>query len=720
MARQRPPQQGQSGQQSQGQQAVVLGEDRPYWKLGGILGASIVPWTWKQTRGVYPYIATILCPDNRFGGLGIPKQQQQGGGSSGGQGVSLQGAAPQVRQVGGTAGRALTLEIHAPEKRMDRETVIKFERLFLISEEQVDTDLWAYQLADIRWLLGFGVMSANFNIVSYGGLYRPDSFQGDGTQFDIPDFLKDYKADNDTDGAWESSGSARYTVRGAVLEGIARVGESLGPEDRSQLPSPLVHQFNDDARLKANLQPNLGNSPGGGFAAAKMAEFVPVMLRDAGDITVARDGRVWIVDRSSKYLTQWEHHIHVMGGLSKKQVAWQKPKRATIHYEMRICAWFEHVGLGESPSGESIAGNQPARLVLENVIPEWTDINDTTSDTVPKWRTLSKWLKEEPIAQFGLNATLIEERMLQPFMIDTSELNADDRAIARRIEKLIRTYWRRCWRIPTDLYRRQYADIRFGKLNEDGTCGKPIVCCDFTTHYRWQQSEDAPMSESFSFRESPFTPVWMDKEEGVLYLKLDESRPSIETVYPGKLKDDIRLPTIDEILDEGELAFECTSEFTDEFSWGLWWNGLFVAAATPAGDALKRTHTMDRPLFGDGLAGTVNAKVRGITANVYVDYNDNLNVLNQDQLDEYTEYAVQQLRQSYIQERAGTLQFKGVDVIDKALAQLKAPCGDMHEIEIHLGSGRKLYEIGASIRVQPEVRQAHITKPESVDPIKLL
>ena len=254
-----------------------------FWYLNGIPGEFIAPWTWAQTRGTTPHVASFYASDDRFEQLKNP----------------------------------VTLVIGAPDATMAGSSLAIFENLFLLEKQRSAKGLREYTLADIRWLLNSGEFTGSFNILGYKDRYRPDSLRGAQEPF-----------------------SRQQAVQVALAELIVSISAREG---RIIVPAPRVtFDLSADSALYERLPNNLGNSAGGGWVGAGLSEFLPALLGGAADLVVARGGHLRITDKHAAVVNGIDTGLILLDGvLDRKEIKWQKPRKCIVQFEQRVGDIFD-------------------------------------------------------------------------------------------------------------------------------------------------------------------------------------------------------------------------------------------------------------------------------------------------------------------------------------------------------------------------------------------
>lgn len=617
---------------------------------------------WSLIRGTSPFTMEITASDNRFSELENPVE----------------------------------LTVFTPGPIPGELKEVTFKRLYLLQQKSTFKGLRTYLLADFRWLLRSVTLTAQYNILSYGGSLRPLSAR---------------------DGVNQS-----WTVVAAFQDSLRQLVAQLHLGD-----PPSVIRGTDDVRLSEDLPFNLGNSSGGGWVGAKIDEFVPAMIGDIADITMTREGDLEIVDRHTAVdvLDDAASFVLYDGDVSSKDVHWQKPRKIVPLFEKRLGGRFSVISAEE----ETQADVGVDVLEIENVIPMYA-VRDSD---IGEWLTFSEFFLD--VAQYNilLNDKLIRERMMGPRLFSIRAFSAPERVRAAIIEDLVRTYWRSAWRVfdstLRETTRRTLADIQLGKIQSDGTSGRVSVKADYVKVRRWQAFKGQTLSENVTFDDSLFEAEWIDRDRQIFYLSVGElANRQIDTAYLGNFRLPIELLDLQTMVVRGQrFTSENVAEFDRRFRLSVYYHGLYVGEISKVpGEPIDDTEFFERLLrieqngFPDGEVHAVEVMARGLTANYSRDAEDGeYTLLNAEEINLRAAFIASQIRQSYEQERSGILRLGGVAFI--ADNETIRPAGEIHSVTVTVGMNQgKEFEIVTVVDVRPEVRLPLGAPAEPLPSVRIL
>ncbi len=629
--------------------------------------------------------------------------------------------------------RPFTMEIVAPDDRFSalenpvelrivspggdgspREVV--FKRLYLLYRKTSFKGLRRYLLADFRWLLGTVTLTAQYNIRSYGGKFRALSIV-DGRPFGIGP---------------------------AIQNALERLIQQLGIVN----PPDVFVDLSQDVSQKT-LPENLGNSTGGGWVGAKLDEFFDPMVGEYADLTMTREGDLFVTSRSEQKavisVATQPGAVLYDGDVVEKDIHWQKPLKIIILFEKRLGGLFRII----QESGTQVAPN-PDVMEIENVIPRYTDdiaeedkwlsFPEFFADVAKNFRGIFGVKLGPPPANnllrggVTINDARIRKNMMKPLIFDSEFLTAPDRATIARIENVIRTYWRTAWRVTNtdgrDDLRKRLADIKLGVLQKDGTTNKATVFGDYVVVKRWQATPDETLSENMLNKTAPFIAEWLDRDQMVFFLQVSETiSKQIGAVYLGQFEEPIGLLTLQLVVERGQrYTTEDGAVFADNIDLGVSYHGLYVGeevlgqeAVAPVSELFsERLHRIFFDAFPDGEIESVEVMARGVTANFrrFLDKGP-YKLLNEDELFTRADFVAGEIRKSYEQDRAGILRFGGVGFLADNL-DLEA-LGEIYSVTVTIGmNAGKEYEIVTVVDVRPEVRIPVLAPIEPAEPVSIL
>lgn len=634
-----------------------------FWYLNSIPGEFIVPWSWRQTRGADPFVATFYASDDRFDSLKNP----------------------------------VALTVGAPDATMAGASLVTFENLFILAKERSLKGLREYTLVDVRWLLASGAFTGSFNVKGYKDKWRRDSIRADGVPY-----------------------TRQQAIQIALVELIATISAREG---RLVVPAPqITFDLADDSPLYEKLPENLGNSAGGGWVGAALPQFLPALLGGSADLVVARNGHLRITDKHATVVNGIDKGLILLDGiLEKKEVRWQKPKRCVVQFEQRFGDTFAVIQ-GATGLSSYLNSLDPRNLALENVIPKYVVggiVAENSGVSVARYESFEEYFQNPEVSAAGINEDLLRKRYLSPFLIPREDLNAAQRERAEVIESSLRACWRKWWRIKdTDdetNIRRKFADIQLGVLKADGTSEEMAVICDFEKLFKYPATPtDEEISRPVLDALSPFGAYWHNQEDLIIEIEQLSALPSVANVYLGALVERIKVPSKADIINfyDGLPLFECLGEFRREFTMRIYYHGLWVHDS----DAQrKRLHEITYPLFDDGEIDSITTLYEGMTANWLRKHDESEHkLLNIEGIYLAAAERTAQIKKSFEQLRSGTVLFGGVDVLARTGIE---PVGDLHEIVVSIGTANKVFEVSTALDFRPYV-VPEVEYPELFEPAR--
>lgn len=581
---------------------------------------------------------------------------------------------------------AVTLKFECAAEIVTQATTIELEDWYILSRRALEWGWVEYEFADVRWLHRHNKLTAQYNIVSYGGKRRKDSL---------------------------FAFSRAWTCLEAAEDALKKLGFRVVIDPK--MPGHLQ---------SVELPDNLGNSEGGGFFGASLAEFGPLMLEPVRcDIVPMADGRMMITDRVREQSKTLAGYIHIGGQVREANVKWQKPKKLVVEFEKRVERRWDYTEGGSARSERNAL--TPS---IENVAPRWDpnspdetrgfcELGDYGGDSATQLiPLLNSRLNDTPMSLAG-----IQSFFMSPALYDTTKDNqtAAQVGLLRIAEALLREHWRRTFRVkvsPTgiDDIRARFAHPEIGRLQEDGT-NKPdgAVFMDYVVDLRYPQRRAgetphaAVFSENVSFsltKPAPFTAKWLDRHE--LIFQLQENAPTFHKrgYYPGLLRGKGKhYGDLTQVLrGKARLAIDSTVDFNDSFRLVIYWHGLFLGVPGMAGKQYERTHKVEKALFPNGEVESLTLRNDARTANFGYDGTFPGSLLNGGDLDEDATRMAREVKDALVQGRAGVMRHGGVDVLVKGGFHVG---GDIHEVAILVGA-RAPFSIDTHITVLPGARLA--------------
>lgn len=577
---------------------------------------------------------------------------------------------------------AVTLKFECAAENVTQATALEFEEWYILARRALEWGWVEYTFADQRWMHRHNKLTAQYNIVSYGGKHRKDSLKG---------------------------GTRPWTCIDAAEDALTKLGFDVIIDPK--LPQHL---------LSRELPDNLGNSDAGGFVGASLPEFGPLMLEPVRcDVVPTQDGKLMITDRVREASKDLKGYIHIGGQVREADVHWQKPKKLIVEFEKRIERRWTYDETGATSATDQVTPQ------LENVAPRWDadrpdeidrfvpigDVGDPVSNALIPLLNL-RLTYDSPMSLARLKALF-----MAPTLYDTEKgsLTPEQVGKLRIAEGYLREHYRRTFRVKQSIsdvenVRARWARPEIGRLQSDGT-NKPdgAVFMDYTVDLRYPQRRagesalQAAFSENITYslgRPAPFKAEWIDKSESIFALR--ENNPTFHKrgYYPGLLTGRGKhYGNMKEVLRGKKLAIDSTVDFRDDFKLTVYWHGIFLGA--PLGsERYARTHKVEKALFPSGPVDSLTLRCDSLTANFGYDGTFPGELLNGTELDEKARELQRETKDALTQGRAGVMRHGGLDVL--AVGKFHVG-GDIHEIAILVGQ-RAAFSIDTHITVLPGAR----------------
>lgn len=558
---------------------------------------------------------------------------------------------------------------------------IELKNWYIVSRKGAGQGVVVYTIADQRWAQSYNKLTAEYNIVSYGGLYRPQSLKS-GTQ------------------PWKALIAAEDALKKLGYD-VAKLGDVRFSVGSTQLPD------------------NMGNDPsGGGWVGATQDEVIPPMLGSiACDPVPLANGKISIVDRFTEKSKNLKKYAQAVGDTTEASVVWQEPSEIIVPFRKRIERLLNYTE-GASATATEWDFN------IDNVMPDWRPGQD---DTPVDHKAIADWINDTSLYGFKyIPLSLFRQRYLkrQTFDLDGGfTAQALDALLVA--QSLVRQcYWLRFRIRPItatgalDDVRGNYSDVRLERLKKDGT-GRPAgVFMDYTRKlrfgkFRFGRSKfsnplDAQFSEGVRYNFSEPAPAkarWLDRENLVFEVVFDSpSGRQVVGYIPGRLEKEISYGGATNF----RAALAGTQKFTldddaalrSSFRMSVFWHGLWTKHGT--GD---QSRTYDVKVKGNsvpqGRPSLTARVVPDMTANFGYDNNAQGafpgDLLNDAELQQRAKQIAAEIKASLKQKRAGVSTHVGINVLTRGKVWVD---GDIHEIKIVI-NGRKLGSVETRVSVLP-------------------
>lgn len=550
--------------------------------------------------------------------------------------------------------------------------------------KQLGDGAWSVTFADCRWPLSYGKFTGAFNVKTYGGLWRFGTVVG----------------------------GRPWNCLNAAQEVIRIMGGGLGVEID---PAVVAHD--------TELPSNLGNSEGGLWHNARLAEILPLFLEPIrADLTVTADGRLLITDRETAPAAAIRTAAYQQA-IGTTDRSWQRPKRINVTFRMRVERRFD--------IGTTTATSDDIQVV--NVVEDF-DPADPAAVPAEPYPVLTDVLSRE----LGLGEQDLLQRFLKPTMVPVTSATTAAQLLRRSaFESQIRRAWRRLWKYADSpdsqagRARAIMAGIRFGRLKADGTTDPKGVYAHWTERRRVAH-KDAAGTPQWSLNHpatglgepevAPFVARWVDEGAGVFVIE-DAALPlMVGAAHIGHLSIPPRMVPIANLKDPAaRVAFEEHGVFRQRFRGYVYYNAILVGAG-PARlqgnpELAGPLHIEKRDGFADGGLESVTIPVEGTLANFGWDTALSWPglPLNAAEIAAFADQIAERVKQSYADGEAGTVLCAGV----AAPAAAGLTKGAVHYSAIIVGADAP-WSVTTRYDVLPEVRSTARPELAAFDPRELL
>ena len=545
--------------------------------------------------------------------------------------------------------------------------------------EDLNNTIYRIDFADVRWEARYKAFTRleGFNIRSYGGEYRNASLNG----------------------------NTPWTVAEAVRE-VLTSAFGFDVEIDSEV---------DQATL---LSDNLAQALGGGWFGAKIEEVMPPMLEQINaDMTITTQGKILIVDRTSRptYLRGGGDSV-IEGSLDTRNAELSTP--AEVEVLFRVMAeqrW-------EITSGSAVS-SEVNSLEIENVAPDIDASNiDNFAGRITGWRNHDEFVAQN-LQLFGFSFTM-EEVFFKPSLVsgiagDLRALTAQQVVTFQASDRLARQHWRTTYQVKqgTDaarLARQRFTGITFGKLADDGTAiesGSVLaeyVQQNFFGKRVEQEEYAAEFSQNFDFGEAPFISEWVDQDQLVFRVTPNDLPPSIRGAWIGHLAGEGIIfggKDINALIDGRDVNLRANVEFDPGYKLTVYWHGTLIGRV----GNVNPVHREVLPFTNvDGVIDRVTVRADGITANYQTQDAasgggiESLTLANASDLLTRAEQVRDEIEESYRQNRAGVLTLDGIGVLAREENPVR---GDVQKVEIVVGN-LDAWDVRTKYVVQPGVVRA--------------
>jgi len=573
----------------------------------------------------------------------------------------------------------VTITIVTPGKYQDS-AVVKLENWYIVRTVPHSPGLVKMVLMDCRWTAEHKRVTKEYNV-----------------------YVAGYGTDNDTkrQSSLRNNGEL-WTCYEAAIDAIQRFG-LLFKEDQN-FPQNLK-----DVRLPRNL----GNSPAGGFVAAKWSYMLPLLLDPIHcDPVITEDGKITIVDRQSEASTGLQDYVGVEGSVGDRKTDWETPKEVDLLFQQRVARRFQYI------ESQTVASS--ADLGLENVIPQEERAGGGV--ITEGHEELFEAIRRE----WGLTAAQIRSLWLGPRVMPQGSRQDAQSVIDRkdRWEAYLRESYRQKFRVVDKDGLNTFADILIGHLGADGsTRSDRCVYMPFayihkytylkagqTIEQYWETTISSNVSIDFE-NPAPWQAfIFFDQKGEVivqLLPQLDWIRYARE-ITPGHIDGGIRFGDAVDIQDDNHvLPTQGQSILSTGYLAYIYYHGLLVTDRPDLG--LERLHKVTKTINPAGKVDKVQYRVDDITANWgHVDsaavLSDDITLLNEAEIEQRAVYLQEQIKRNFADGRAGVFKCAGVDAVANGDYWVR---GNIHSMTFLIGA-KKAYTVETQWVVMPEVRPLYV------------
>lgn len=638
------------------------------------------PFTLKQTRGLEPYMFSIHLSD-------VSKLPQPATQSN---------------------GCRCSFVFETPNATGAGRTTKEWKGWYLVRIEPSKSDVGLYvaTFADVRWKLQYFRRTKAYNVQWPDGSYRDESTPQGGL----------YKL---------------WTAVDAAKDICKLFGEEL---DTDKLQSDKYYIV---------LPSNLGNSKGGGWAAAQWDEMMKGALASIeADIVMDLDGKLSLRERTGDkagYLKEVRLMPRIIDTTGAGNNGWSRPKKLRLSFEIMMEAALESLLAGAT------SAHTPIFSPPENVMPRFTQadfdpeewwnsqVAGELADT--DWETVPVELERNGYAPRSEAEGLICRNYFLPNIIPLTRSEAhgwitesadptENAQLALKkfwFDGVLRNCWRKTYRVkyptsrsasPLTTALRCLSGLRFGRLTPGGdTISRGSVFADWSEEQTFAVRYDKwdPFNSQFSTnhpfdatRPAPFTARWIAESGNELIFLLeptDSRRIGQAKIYPGLFARDLNYGTWGTLTADGYIEeTELQGEFDEDFDFRILLSGRLITpcflsgVGSPIGQIEGRVLTVEVPMYPDGSIPSIDLKSEAMTANFGFSKQQLQlakgqlaerwpeKLLNLTDVQKRAQDVASKLEAIFEQGDSGGIAVPGVEALNKAETG-----GDIHEMSVTIG-----------------------------------
>lgn len=379
------------------------------------------------------------------------------------------------------------------------------------------------------------------------------------------------------------------------------------------------HLVNVTQRAKV-LPMNLGNTPGGGWAAASLDEIIPALLEPIRcDLVMTPEGKARIVSRSGfDDSPKLEAHSLIAGVVGERNIKWQKPSQIRVQFERLVEGVFEYT----SYQGQgSLVRGQDINFQVVNVMPEYKSDKTTGEYVELQQQVFDRYgpFSFQGVVSGNSADRYIGSRYFKPHMFpyrrdpktrlpignSPAEI-ARDIAIRSWFDDNVKQCWHRLFRVEPKAfssvsYARFFTNIRLGRLEKNGgTKDGGNVYCNYVKHLKWgvlppDAKSISPLNNvfsenhtfgdpantaqdgtlSYSYNPAPFIARWVSAEK--LIFEVAPQKPSdtnTKSFFPGTMVERLNYGPLFQLASGSALKVtEVSGKIAPDFTMRVIWNG---------------------------------------------------------------------------------------------------------------------------------------------------
>ncbi len=547
----------------------------------------------------------------------------------------------------------IRIETPADDPRRPEELILK--KWYVVSTSPVTDGMFAVEVADVRWFLNHKKITGAFN-----------SRVQEGTA----NGYREVSMDPDRGGAW------------LAYRAIEKVIKDLGGRSTFDIPADLKTIV---------LPPDLGDFFGV-WHSASMAKILDPFLKSIRcDIRPDPSGKLAIIARRENKEGETSAFVESLMGWAidgvygKRNVGLQIPETIKFQFPERRENRFEV----DSDTQKYVSSD--TKPTIENVVPVFDESNPQAP--VEDFAYLDEYVKEN----LKLTMPSLRERITGPRLVDTDAMTNEEAFNTLVHEDLVRTSYRKIWRVENTTPREEYVDMQLGRVQPDGTNKDRPVFADYTAVMRWgwkTRKHDPAYMAKFSRNfpisghvPAPYTAAWLPAgDELIFQLTAKNENSKVRHYHVGLFAEDMKFGNPKDILNGSRpLGFESNGRLATNFNMHVYWHGFKI------GEKFELERSSDADTNGGHV---LEYPVYDLPA--VFSYENANEPSNLSKLEEKADEILARLQEQYKQRNAGIIECSGIGPIADGLL----PTGEIHDLAILVG-GAKQFTIVTKYQVLP-------------------